>query len=90
MSVRALSHSQLQWFRSKALASNDEQISKLIEEIELAPTPTKRPIGGKGWKNFPIDELRGAINKLKSLKEKQQLISHIVQWHKATTKESSK
>jgi len=87
--------SQLQWLRGQALAiENSQQLEDLLAEIETAPQ--RRPQGGKAWENFHIKDLREELAKLdqnhpndseQALKDKQMLISYLVQWHAPKAKE---
>ena len=75
------SPSQLQWLRANALAvTTDDALERLITKIKNAPKD--RPQGGKPWDkdNFPTDQLAAELERLDNIKEKQQLISHLVQW----------
>lgn len=76
--VAAPSPSQLQWLRNRALAAADEgQLEALIREIQYAPE--RRPLGGKVWRDFPVEALKERLDGLATLEEKRLLIAHVVQ-----------
>ncbi len=84
--------SQLQWLRERALATTKlRQLDELLEEIAAAPT--RRRQGGKPWEAFPVKNLQAALKQLEQsdkaqeLRDKQQLISYLVQWRAPKAKD---
>lgn len=80
--------SQLQWLRSQAGAVETEaQLQALLDEIEQAPDCRKQ--GGKPWakETFPLPALKEALAHCRTLTEKRQLITYLVQWRVLKAKE---
>jgi hypothetical protein len=77
----------LQWLRERALASSADQLKELLEGIKTAHTDRQQ--GGRRWRYFPARDLIDELENLE-LKEKQHLVSHMVQWLASKAKQGRK
>ncbi|MEO0831092.1 MAG: hypothetical protein AAFY03_11635, partial [Pseudomonadota bacterium] len=80
------SRSQLQWLSARASVARDT--AELLEVLRgLESAPDERPRGGARWRGFPFAQMRAEIESLETLKEKQALVSHAVQWIELRSKQ---